>query len=496
MIASKNGISNNNWTWTIRQFQKKCEKTIFLDESWQRPFCWEPDRQKEYICSLFDQRQNLTSITLVDIASFESYCKDAHEEFSLLYCEGIREYAPWAHYISTDGNNRTETLWSFLRDKLTIKGRFKDSNREYEVSEETVFSGLDEDLQEYFLTISMNINLITPHSLDAIKRYCLEINSQNSWNAAERRNCQYGQTTPVEWARKMSKKYGDRFTAANAPPSNFSYKRRNFDEFALQMLWLRESNFKDGSAGTQDLDKWLRKQTTPFAKGLTKEMNECEKDFEEVLKILEIQHKKMKKRRKQREIYSLYRDCGVREELGIVIKDWKEYAEYFQTSETKREVEIRPEDADRNRIRDDKSLSADEMITKIHALDSETYIYYSTNLSPLQNEKAFACIKFTLENDKKDLLESNIIKEDKKKTYYSTMEKAAKWVKQGGTCAITAQKISAYALFNPRDEPPAEGDHIIPLSLGGETTDGNIQVTTQTANRQKGSKPFQDIGGI
>ena len=477
-------VSFQHNLWSVDQFINKCRDKTYLDEAWQRPFCWEPWRQKSYINSLLQQQQNFVPITLVNVAKSLYHSREMLDERSINYYECLLAKNPNIEKINTDGNNRTVTLFEFVDDCFSISGHFNDGNQIFVVKDK-VFSELEKDLQYHFLHgFHLCVTDLVPDSVDAIKETCLHMNSNDSWNAAERRNCKFGETEIIKWAREQASLFADSFMAAGCPSKQFSIQRRNFDEFALRMLKLRVENFT-GDQQPCMIDNWVKQQTHSFEGSIMKAMALCTRDFERALDILQIQHNHKIGSRKQNQIFNIFRSFGALEELNCEVVDSKEWATYFESSELKRLADICPSAKELSDIRNDADLSPAQVADAIRKQNRENYYEYSRNTQEPNNEKSFACIKYSLENDMKKLLESNILKKvAPKKTYFSKMQKAKAWVKQGGNCYLTAKKLSVWDLY---DGEKVHGDHVIPQAEGGPTVQENCGVTTAKANRTKGA---------
>ena len=195
-------------SYTLPQAQKAIFKNVEVLDSLQRRIAFKHENKVNFIRSLLTKNVR-TAIVVADIAKClehvklpQNYCEKSIKTFESLISQGY-------HYLSIDGQNRTESLKDFLDNKVAVCNVVYDAGGESEpvpIETPTCYKNLPTG-PKAFLDHSdcIYVDVIEDQSIDQLHDTYLALNSGVPHNMMERINATVSQ--PAEVIRDLAKPY-------------------------------------------------------------------------------------------------------------------------------------------------------------------------------------------------------------------------------------------------------------------------------------------------
>jgi hypothetical protein len=149
-------ISDNCKSISVNEFiaqyvaPKKDSKGIFWDDSFQRPACWDNEKESSFIDSLIKGNAKNT-IMVVNVKECLTHCDLQTEsgQISAAYFGALLKSG--YKYVSVDGNNRTRAIWNYYNNIHEQDNDRKDEFLYSRINIIEIYESTVDDLHEIFI---------------------------------------------------------------------------------------------------------------------------------------------------------------------------------------------------------------------------------------------------------------------------------------------------------------------------------------------------------
>ena len=275
---------------TVRQIVKNFDRMI-CDNSFQRDFVWNLDKQREYIKTVISGAAS-SAIILADLPScLEASNQGRGTDYGR---ERLKAQTKKGYTESKiDGHQRTTTLYSFFNNEFTISGIFVDIDGISHAVDNQYYCDLERSLQDTFLYSHVVVTVIYGFTFQEIIKQFVDIQKGDHLTPAEIR---WAAMTPynthiVKLRRHLFTPAYEKVDAI-AKKINRKLDVEVFDQTMLQLM----SSTQDTSTGQSNLDAWYAYGDGRSKLDYVPEYDESEIDnawkiFNEVIKPILINNK-------------------------------------------------------------------------------------------------------------------------------------------------------------------------------------------------------------
>lgn len=233
---------------SVREIVKNFNRMI-CDNSFQRDFVWNLDKQREYISTVIAGGAS-SAIILADIPSCLTASEHRGSQYGIQRLKGQHEEG----YVESkiDGHQRTTTLHRFCNNEFTISGNFIDVDGITHTIKNQYFRDLPNSLRDTFLYSNVVVTVISGFSFNEIIKQFVDIQKGDHLTHAEIR---WASMTPYNpWVKKRRETYKAALEKVEvfAKKSHRKLDVEVFDQTILQLM----PSTKQSSTFQSNLDAW------------------------------------------------------------------------------------------------------------------------------------------------------------------------------------------------------------------------------------------------
>jgi hypothetical protein len=423
----------------------------FLDLAFNREKCWEMVQKSNYIKSLILGRAP-SKIIVANIAKcLEKIVDDDGEDYK--YFKRLLDLG--YEYIAIDGNNRTVTIYEFLKSEVPVPaGTYDLPCGPFKLDTPTTLKKLPPSVREWILEdLDISICEYVVNSRADLSDLFVVINDGIKLNPQELRNailCPIAQVI-----RDISKEYEMSFKTIYKKLNH----RRMIDEQLVRLAVCHTFSPENGISKT-DLDSAYT-DDSPVYDGLINRGGK--KVIESTLKMV---GKYADKGFKHPSILlNLFMLTSYIAKNKLKIIDDKKFFEWFMVTESKR-------------------LGDKTIILERRGLNN-TYAGCCSATSSDYLTKRFGVLLMDLYSIPKSIMTDL----DPERLFSAYIRRKA-WEKQGGVCPRTGKTIPESEINN---HDLWAADHVIPYSKGGKTELENCELVCKTYNLKKSAKYVEEL---
>lgn len=248
--------TNFNTKTTTVQALLDIYSKILVPKWFQRNSVWNRKTQIKYLESVFDNFAT-TPIVLADVMS----CAESHPSKNYdVILDGFK-----VRFISMDGQNRAETLWSFYNNIITFTGTIVDRGETYEYKN-SFFKDLAPAARFAFLDATIVIQEYSNLAFEKLPTIFRRLNAGISLNPQEIRNSE--QTYIAEWVRTRSGTKGAYYGAMGSCFKENARSRMTDSEHIVKFLVyareLKDNPTKTPKKAKSNLDEYYKKGIDTF----------------------------------------------------------------------------------------------------------------------------------------------------------------------------------------------------------------------------------------
>jgi hypothetical protein len=474
----QNGVNNNRktvkkvnvQTWTAKDLSNNF-KSILLDKSFQRHGIWTPGSQSRFLWSFFTEIA-LSPILLVDLVTSQKLAQTKGDDADVEYFTD--KLATKSNlFVSIDGNNRTTAICKFRANKIAIHTthltKFDGKIPELEDStgvthqltkDKTFYKDLPKQLQKDFDDGEVYTFILTVSEKIAMHNMFIAVNDGVPVSKQDIRNSIPGKFSDYIRAAASGRFRGFLSHAYDTKALN----ARRGDQFLAMCLAI--SNRWDGlSNGLQkELDKLY--YTWNYNVDSVERAEACIQELEQLIgaNITDTGNTKLSDGKTRynesylsnmyifvdRILYSNYKI----NDYNLMVKWWMDFENSL-------------------RLVDGDTKFGYEALSGTHPGKN------------LKNRLTFMVEEFNMQ--KKELLKKKIISKvtQSKRRTYTIPERAVKYEKQFGNCAICSKTLGVDAITNTTDY---QMDHVISRYNNGTNDLANMALVHTKCNASKGAK--------
>ena len=419
-----------------------------VDDRFNRPGCWDKPQESRFITSLITG-QAPSKIIVANIQECLRQIPEDSEDWQYFF-----KYMDLGFdKIAIDGNNRTRTIWKYLKGLVAIQ------NGQYNLPDNSViiitnnnntFSTHPKALKEHIrANVMITICEYIVATRDDLSRLFININDGFTLNDQELRNAII--VDFADYVRETSKKFQKAF--------QYIFKKGN-DRLKIdeQIVNLAVCSTFGPAHGISKKDKFEAYNDNSIVwLNMKKGGN---KNIVDTLTLVEkYADRGFKDPSTLTNLFMLI--CHINS-IKVKILDQKSFFKWFMATENARVANI-----DR----------------KICTLKNGTELNYNATGSAASSNFLPARLDVILEDFQK--IKPGIVTEVDSERLFTNIQRYQAWVKQDGVCPRTDKTI-------PEDEIQNHdlwaADHVIPYSKGGKTTLDNLELVCRKYNQSKGNK--------